>query len=178
MADFAPVITPSDLDGTNGFQISGGGATDRFGYSVASVGDFNGDGYDDFIVGAYHADANGADSGASYLVFGKATGFDADFDVSTLDGTNGFRLNGEAADQESGRAVRSAGDVNGDGFDDLVISSHGGPNGPKAGAAHVVFGKASGFSASLDLSALDGSDGFQISGEAADYVNHFIAASA
>ena len=59
----------------------------------------NGDGYDDFIIGAYGADPNTtSNAGESYLVFGQAGGFGTKFNLSTLNGTNGFVINGIAAD--------------------------------------------------------------------------------
>ena len=86
-------------------------------------------------------------------MFGKASGFAANLDLSTLDGSNGFKLSGVAADDRSGRSVASAGDVNGDGFADLIVGASGAdPNGTDSGASYVVFGKASGFAANLDLS--------------------------
>src|SRR5262249_47926244 len=141
-------IDLSSLDGSNGFRISGAAAGDRSGFSVASAGDVNGDGFADLIVGAYGADPNGAYSGASYVVLGKASGFSADIDLSSLDGSNGFRLSGGAAGDFSGWSVASAGDVNGDGFADLVVGASGAdPNGSNSGASYVVFGKAAGFAA-------------------------------
>jgi Ca2+-binding RTX toxin-like protein len=155
----------STLNGTNGFQINGEAAGDLSGSSVSVAGDVNGDGFDDLIIGAWRADANGRYSGASYVVFGKeAGGLDANLDLSTLDGTNGFQINGEAADDRSGFSVSAAGDVNGDGFDDIIIGAY---KANPAGASYVVFGKAGGFSANLNLSTLDGTNGFRINGEVA-----------
>jgi hypothetical protein len=126
----------------------------------------NGDGFADIIVAAHAADINGYNSGAIYVVFGEASGFDANFALSGLDGANGFRLAGEAAGDLAGR-VSSAGDANGDGYDDFIIGvSNADPNGSGSGASYLVFG-ASAFAADIDLSALDGSNGFKLSGELA-----------
>ena len=95
------------------------------------------------------------------MVFGKAAGFDSTQDLSSLDGSNGFRLVGTAYDF-SGNSVSNAGDVNGDGFGDLIVGAYGAdPNGDFSGASYVVFGKAAGFSAIIDLSTLDSNSGFR-----------------
>jgi hypothetical protein len=90
------------------------------------------------------AEGNGG-AGASYVVFGRANGFTPVFDLSTIDGTNGFRLNGIDAADFSGY-VSSAGDVNGDGVDDLIIGGYqADPNGNQnAGESYVVFGRSAG----------------------------------
>ena len=90
----------------------------------------NGDGFDDLLIGAHRADPNGSHSGASYVVFGKSAAFSAAFNLSTLNGANGFKINGVAAEDYSGFSVSTAGDVNGDGFDDLLIGAwRADPNG-------------------------------------------------
>ena len=103
------------LDETNGFRFDGAAAGDGSGSSTSGAGDVNGDGFDDVIVGAGRADPSGRiRAGSSYVVFGRADGFDAALNLGTLNGTNGFRLDGAARMNFSGRSVSSAGDVNGD----------------------------------------------------------------
>ena len=86
----ATIIELSSFDGSDGFRLDGVAAYDSSGQSVSNAGDVNGDGFDDVIVGANGADPNGDYSGSSYVVFGKAAGFDAMLDLSSLDGSNGF----------------------------------------------------------------------------------------
>ena len=97
---------------------------------MSAAGDVNGDGFGDLLIGADGADPNGSASGASYVVFGQAGGFDANLNLSTLNGSNGFKINGEAAGDGSGISVSAAGDVNGDGVGDLIIGARDAdPNG-------------------------------------------------
>ncbi len=127
----------------------------------------NGDGIDDLIIGASGSDPGGViDAGESYVVFGQAGGFGASLELSGLDGSNGFIINGIDPGDNSGRSVSGAGDVNGDGFDDLIIGArHGDPDGKEnAGESYVVFGQADGFGMSLELSGLNGSNGFVLNG--------------
>jgi hypothetical protein len=180
-AGFAAAINLSSLDGSNGFRLDGIDASDRSGWSVASAGDVNGDGFADLIVGANGGDPGGdSNAGESYVVFGKASGFAASLDLSTLDGTTGFRLDGIDAGDNIGRSVALAGDINGDGFDDLLVGSlFANPGGDsRAGESYVVFGKVSGFAASLDLSTLDGTSGFRLDGiDAFDYSGYSVASA-
>ena len=142
---FPAILELSALSGSDGFVINGA-STGDYSWSVSSAGDVNGDGIGDIIIGAKSADPNSRSSaGASYVVFGRSTGdpFDPALELSALDGSDGFVINGVTNNDGSGVSVSSAGDVNGDGIDDLIIgASLADPNGRNyAGASYVLFGR-------------------------------------
>ncbi len=166
----------SDVEaGTGGFVINGASGGDRSGHSVSNAGDVNGDGLDDLIVGANRDDPNGANSGASFVVFGKSDGTAVELsDVES--GSGGFVINGASGGAYSGYSVNNAGDVNGDGLDDLIVGAPGGSaNGSFAGASFVVFGKSD--STAVELSDVEaGSGGFVINGVSAhDHAGRFVS---
>ncbi|MXS77057.1 hypothetical protein ABF87_03605 [Nitrosomonas sp. JL21] len=106
------VINLSSLNGSNGFLIKGESLPGLPGFSVSNAGDFNGDGFDDVIIGSPHFPSvpeNEYIPGSSYIVFGKASGFGATVDLSSLDGSNCLHLEGAVTDDRSGRSVSSAG---------------------------------------------------------------------
>ena len=175
------LATITSGDGSQGFVLLGESGGGQSGYSVASAGDVNGDGFDDLIVGTRY-------SNDSYVIFGKAGGFAAMIDLATItsgDGSQGFVLQGEGANDYSGRSVASAGDINGDGFDDLIVGARN-ADGPAdgrgyAGDSYVIFGKAGGFAATIDLATLtsgDGSQGFVLQGERGGDQSGYSVASA
>jgi hypothetical protein len=161
---FAPSLSLAALNGSNGFKISGAVEIDESGMSVSGAGDVNGDGLDDIIIGAPRANSNGYASGAAFVVFGRRSGFGANLNLATIDGANGFRLSGGEAGDFAGYSVSGAGDVNGDGFDDVIVGAPYASN--DLGAAYVVLGRAGGFAANLNLTTLVGSNGFRLTGVA------------
>lgn len=127
--------------GTNGFRLEGAAISDQAGTWVSGVGDVNGDGFADLAVGAVSSDLNGPNSGGAYAVFGGSGGFATSISLSTVDGSNGFRLSGAVPYVYAGGSVSGAGDVNGDGVDDLPVGASGAdPNGLGSGAVYTVCG--------------------------------------
>ena len=177
--DGRPVMDPNVFDGSTGFTIHGIDENDESGTSVSGAGDVNGDGFADLLIGAPRADTDDNerfDTGESYIVFGGASlsvldaadgTMDGNINLSELDGTNGFVLNGIDSFDNSGFAVSSAGDINGDGFDDFIIGARRAdfPEAYNAGESYVVFGGLGiGAGGSIDLVSLDGSKGFVLAG--------------
>ena len=164
-----------DSNNSNGFVINGQNASDQSGRSVSGAGDVNGDGLADIIVGVSRAEPNGLFSGASYVVFGKSDG--GVVELSDIDNGGGFAINGASRLDQSGFSVSGAGDVNGDGLDDIIIGAHYADSNEnsKNGASYVVFGKTDGDIIELsDINNTDNNRGFALNGvNAEDYSGSF-----
>jgi hypothetical protein len=175
-----PAVNPcTGLNGTNGFELDSPTSGEIFGNSIA-VGDINGDGKADIIVGTAWGSYTANNAGTVYVIFGKANGWAASYTLTAgagnlIDGTQGFRLDGVALDNYAGYYV-AAGDINGDGKADLIISA---PNvqvgsNANAGAIYVVMGKAGAWSSTQTLATgagnlIDGTQGFRLDGAAANF---------
>lgn len=116
-------------------QYTGAAESDFAGSAVSGVGDIDEDGFDDMLVGADNHDAGGSDAGAAFLVRGSA--WPASLGLSLADAI----YTGEASSDSAGNAVSGAGDVDADGFDDLLIGAyHNNDGGSNAGAAYLILG--------------------------------------
>jgi len=103
----------------------------QFGYAVAGVGDFNADGFPDWVATAPVDDGDGMDVGVAYLFWGGPA----------TDGVPDLVLHGEGVGDKFGESVAGLGDFNGDGFDDLIVGADGNDGGgPNAGRAYIYFG--------------------------------------
>jgi hypothetical protein len=157
---FTTPFNLTDLNGNNGFVINGINGGDYSGYSVSRAGDVNNDGVADIIIGAPVAPDENSMTGQSYVIFGSKSGFTTPFDLSNLNGNNGFVVNGiEISDISS---VSGVGDVNGDGIADIIIGALDVNN--ASGQSYVIFGSKSGFTTPLNLTDLNGNNGFIING--------------
>jgi hypothetical protein len=176
LAPFSGPILTSSLNGVDGFRIEGASAENEAGTVVSGLGDINGDGIDDFAIGVPLEDVGAADAGATYVIFGNASGL-SNFSLDTLGSGVGFRITGAAAGDRAGY-IAGAGDVNNDGIDDFIVGAPMVDNGATAdtGAAYLIFGRNTGFS-NIDLGTLAASDGFKISGAATRFVGLGIASA-
>ncbi|WP_338125316.1 Ig-like domain-containing protein [Pseudomonas nitroreducens] len=142
-------------------------AYDGLGYALSSAGDFNGDGYEDFIVSAPHTIYGSAAAYQSdmYLVYGGPNGLPSLSNLDSMTADQGFRITstsytGTGGDVGiQGHAVTNLGDINGDGFDDIAISS------TLSDRIYVIFGREGKDLSTLSLSSIENGatiDGFVI----------------
>ncbi len=129
-------------------SIQGDQSSSRFGVSVAGAGDVNGDGYDDLIVGARLYDMGQTDEGAAFVFLGGAGGIGGGI------ASAGIPLQSNQANAYFGAPVAGAGDVNGDGFDDVIVAANSYDSGQTdEGAVFVFLGSASGIAPGSPVTA-------------------------
>ena len=129
------------------------------GWALASAGDVDGDGLDDILIGVQGDSAGGYWAGAAHLILGSSLGSSSTIDLADSD----YKFVGEygcidwgLCSDYAGAAVASAGDVDGDGLDDIIIGAeqYGGAM-DATGAAYVILGSSLGHSSTIDLSDAD-----------------------
>lgn len=181
-AGFDPVITRADLDGENGFLIVPEDESGRvLVESVAGLGDVNGDGVDDLAFGSPGANEGPSPNGAVYVVFGNNSqhGFPVDGNLLRLSvaPVGSFqRLNGEGGSDFYSVAVSGAGDLNGDGIQDIAIGGYVAD--ADDGRAYVIFGQQGGWQGDVLVSDDMASDiGFAIGGRDGSFTGEDLAAA-
>lgn len=147
------------LDGEDGFAVLGEEYSQWSGNAVSEAGDFNNDGFDDFLIGSPEGSAPLSGTGQAYLIFGGPSGFPAELELADINGVNGIKLIGKNFVDNYGSSLDSAGDVNGDGIDDIVVGAK------HSEAAYVIFGTEAAQSPTLKMDDLDGTNGFIIEGD-------------
>jgi hypothetical protein len=159
------VVRLTDVaEGRGGFALDGEGTAHNSGGSVDVAGDVNGDGLADVVIGAPWAPAGGlGTAGQAYVVFGKTSTESAAL-ADVAQGIGGFAIDGEGDYDNSGSSVSGAGDVNGDGLDDVVVGAPGASwDNHYDGRSYVVFGKTDTARVSL-YEVKAGTGGFAMSG--------------
>lgn len=154
MIPFSSNFSVNSLNGTNGFMVNAGG--------VVGSADINGDQITDLLIGSFNLPA-GTNQGICYVVFGSRIPFPTTFNVNSLNGTNGFSVNGAHTNDLFGYAI-SSGDINNDQADDLFVGAIRAPSGSNRGQVSVIYGSKNPFQASFNISSLNSTQGFLITG--------------
>ncbi|WP_459213157.1 HYR domain-containing protein, partial [Aquimarina rhabdastrellae] len=159
-----PEVAVSTLKGSSGFDIAYKDIDDFLGSSAKNAGDINNDGIEDFIIGAPEVSLGGVEEvGEAYVIFGSDSFSLNDFDLNTLDGTNGFTLRGVTSHENMGSTVSTAGDFNNDGIDDVMIGQDNGRS-SNMGAVIIIFGRnGGGFMPLYTKADINGTNGIVIS---------------
>lgn len=134
------------------YSFVGESASSYAGWRVSGAGDVDGDGLDDILVGAHLHDGGGTNSGKAYLILGSSLGASSTIRLSDAD----YSFVGEYAGDYAGYHASGAGDVDGDGLDDILLGSiHSDAGGDNAGKAYLILGSSLGAAADFDLAEAD-----------------------
>jgi hypothetical protein len=134
------------------YIIYGEGGDDYAGGAVSSAGDVDNDGLDDILIGAQYSNSGGSDSGKAYIILGKSLGDTTVISLSDAD----YKFIGEEGDDRAGKSVAAAGDVDGDGLDDILIGAwFSNDYESNAGKVYLVLGSRLGDDDVIDLVEAD-----------------------
>ena len=177
------IHTLSSITSNQGFKLRDGDTSAGSpsynhgnGISVGPLGDINGDGISDFLVGSTKMDSSGlTNNGAAYVVFGDMDGYPFTLNLESLDGTNGFRIYGARSQDKLGADGSFIGDINHDGIDDFAVSAS------SSSSVYFIYGQesTSGFNIPstgiLDLNNItsDHTKGFKVDGATANNDGRF-----
>lgn len=152
----------ADLTAGQGLILHGAADWDQAGWSVAGANDVNGDGLSDVIIGAPHVNPDGSNYGQAYVVFGRETSaLPSEIYLESLNGNDGFKISsGLTAPGLFGGSVAGVGDINNDGYADLIVGARDAYG--QTGRAYLIYGKATGFPPVVIAEALDGISGFKL----------------
>lgn len=152
--NYPALFDQNSLNGTNGFIVYGLNAEDALGTELSFIGDINNDGLEDLAINTEQIEPNGLQlGGTTYVIFGSKKPYPSPFDLTTLNGTNGFIFEGSSEGERRGKTIGKLGDINGDGIDDVSFASQG--------KSHVfLYGKQGVFPAKIVFADINGTNGF------------------
>jgi flavodoxin len=145
-------ITIDPLITTGNWQVESDASNAKMGFSNASAGDVNGDGYSDVILGAPYFESGGSVKGKVFVYYGSATG---------LSSTPGWTAEGNNNNAQYGSSVATAGDINKDGFSDIIVGDAGYDNSETdAGKVFIYYGSAFGLKNTPDPVSPEGNQDY------------------
>ncbi|MBK9406110.1 MAG: FG-GAP repeat protein [Ignavibacteria bacterium] len=139
-------VTVDPLSSTPDWVKESNSENAAFGISVSTAGDVNGDGYDDVLIGAHMFSGEYVNQGKAYLFYGSSTGLNTDPAWTSL---------GTSEKRYLGKKVSAAGDVNNDGYSDVLIVASARTYGYPTGAVYAFYGSPSGLSSVPGWTKLD-----------------------
>ncbi len=165
----APMLKTVDLNQmapTEGIKFNRPILNETPNFRVSGAGDFNGDGFDDIMIGSPWSDDLVMNGGAVYVVYGNNSIATSAINLDDINGSNGFAVVGHLPDDPVGFNLAAAGNFNDDQFDDVLIAVSASDDGFK-GYTYLLFGQAT-TTHPMSLTTLDGSNGVRFIGDRID----------